>query len=151
MHLLRNIYEYLKKANEEADYDDTLVNLTFDDSLNREVWTVNSDTGYLDLNNLNKLLQDNVTLEYMQNSLRNGAIFKQNLFETDNNVIGVLIAYKNGFKMRYEIKGDEVTEHTDLDKSSLKDCLNSVQRANKNSISLKKIYNDTYAIQTRGL
>lgn len=151
MHSLRNIYEYLKKANEEADYDDTLVNLTFDDSLNREVWTVNSDTGYLDLNNLNKLLQDNVTLEYMQNSLRNGAIFKQNLFETDNNVVSVLIAYKNGFKMRYEIKGDEVTEHTDLDKSSLKDCLNSVQRANKNSISLKKIYNDTYAIQTRGL
>lgn len=151
MHSLRNIYEYLKKANEEADYDDTLVNLTFDDSLNREVWTVNSDTGYLDLNNLNKLLQDNVTLEYMQNSLRNGAIFKQNLFETDNNVVSVLIVYKNGFKMRYEIKGDEVTEHTDLDKSSLKDCLNSVQRANKNSISLKKIYNDTYAIQTRGL
>lgn len=151
MYSLRNIYEYLKKANEEADYDDTLVNLTFDDSLNREVWTVNSDTGYLDLNNLNKLLQDNVTLEYMQNSLRNGAIFKQNLFETDNNVVSVLIAYKNGFKMRYEIKGDEVTEHTDLDKSSLKDCLNSVQRANKNSISLKKIYNDTYAIQTRGL
>ena len=96
-------------------------------------------------------MQDNVSLEYMQSSLRNGAVFKQNLFENDKKIVSVLILYKNGFKMRYEIKGDDVTEHIDLDKPDLKSCFNSVLKANKNTISLKKIYNDTYAIQSRGL